>query len=80
MFLARDGTGRLAGVAQCWTSGFVKDLAVARDWRRRGLGRALMLRVFAAFAERGAPSVDLKVRAGNTAGRAFYDALGMRKV
>jgi ribosomal protein S18 acetylase RimI-like enzyme len=79
-FLAEDADG-LAGVAQCWTSGFVKDLAVHPRARKRGLGRALMLTVFAAFRARGWEHVDLKVQADNPSGAvALYRALGMEVV
>jgi ribosomal protein S18 acetylase RimI-like enzyme len=78
--LAVSKSGTAAGFAQCWTSGFVEDLAVARQWRRRGLGRCLLLEVFARFARRGMPHVDLKVRAGNIGALALYHSLGMTEV
>lgn len=78
--LACDGDGRLVGVAQCWTSAFVKDLAVHPQWRRCGVGRALLLQVFATFRRRGAPAVDLKVRVDNADALAFYESMGMRPV
>jgi len=49
VFLALEGA-EVIGVAQCWTSAFVKDLAVHPCARRRGVGRALMLAAFHAFA------------------------------
>lgn len=79
VFIAADGAGVL-GLAQCWTSAFVKDLVVHPEVRRRGLGRALMLTVFHAFAQRGMPHVDLKVRAENETAIALYRTLGMRIV
>ena len=36
------GEGRLAGVALCWTSAFLKDLAVRPDMRRLGIGENLL--------------------------------------
>jgi GNAT superfamily N-acetyltransferase len=78
--LACDANGALAGVAQCWTSAFVKDLAVHPRWRRRGVGRALLLQAFAVFKHRGAHAVDLKVEAGNDAAVALYQNVGMRAV
>jgi ribosomal protein S18 acetylase RimI-like enzyme len=76
-FIATDADV-LVGFAQCWTSGFVKDLAVHPDWRRRGLGRALMQTVFREFARRGATHVDLKVADDNPLDvAAFYRSLGM---
>src|SRR3954470_14538955 len=41
-FVAADEGGDILGVAQCWTSAFVKDLAVSPSARRRGLGSALL--------------------------------------
>lgn len=78
-FLAIDASG-VAGVAQCWTSAFVKDLAVLPRARRTGLARALMLTVFDAFEARGARSVSLKVREENAPARALYESLGMHVV
>lgn len=76
VFLAIDSEG-VAGMAQCWTSNFVKDLAVHPRARKRGIGRALMLTTFHAFAQRGASHVDLKVREDNANAVALYRALGM---
>ncbi len=79
VFIASDCDG-VAGLAQCWTSAFVKDLAVAPRLRRKGLGRALMLAAFEAFSGRGAAHVDLKVRADNAPAVALYESLGMRTI
>lgn len=79
VFIAMDGEG-VAGLAQCWTSSFVKDLAVAPRMRRKGLGRALMLTVFAEFTRRGAAHVDLKVREDNAGATALYHSLRMRTI
>jgi ribosomal protein S18 acetylase RimI-like enzyme len=79
VYVAVDGEG-VAGLAQCWTSAFVKDVAVAPRMRRKGLGRALMLNVFAEFAQRGAQHVDLKVREDNAGAIALYHSLRMRTV
>lgn len=79
--VAEDDDGRVVGVAQCWTSAFIKDLAVAPAWRRRGLGSALLLEAFRRFRERGAAHVDLKVEADNPSGAVrLYRAYGMRDV
>ena len=65
------------GMAQCWTSAFVKDLVVHPRAQRRGVGRALMLTAFQAFAERGARYVDLKVREENANAQRLYRDLEM---
>jgi ribosomal protein S18 acetylase RimI-like enzyme/uncharacterized damage-inducible protein DinB len=69
--------GPLAGVALCWSSGFVKDLVVAEAWRRRGLGEALVLAVLARYRARGAAAIELKVQADNPSGaERLYRRLG----
>ena len=79
VFLAFED-GQVVGMAQCWTSAFVKDLAVQPRARRRGIGRALMLSTFEAFAKRGAAHVDLKVREENETAFGLYQSLRMRIV
>ena len=75
-FTAWSG-GTLVGVAQCWTSAFVKDLAVHPAWRRRGVATGLLLTAFRIFRDRGASSVALKVQADNAVAICFYENLGM---
>lgn len=70
----------VVGMAQCWTSAFIKDLAVNPRARKRGVGRALMLTTFDAFAKRGAAHVDLKVREENETAQRLYQSLRMRIV
>jgi ribosomal protein S18 acetylase RimI-like enzyme len=73
--MAEDGS--VAGFVQCWTPGFVKDLAVAPHYRGKGVGAALMLHVFALFAARGLTYVDLKVEPAEEPARRLYARLGM---
>lgn len=73
--MAPDGS--MVGFVQCWTSNFVKDLAVAPAHRGKGVGAALMQHVFGLFAERGAPYVDLKVQEDEQPARRLYARLGM---
>jgi ribosomal protein S18 acetylase RimI-like enzyme len=72
--------GEIAGFVQCWTSDFVKDLAVSPDYRSLGLGTALMREMFSRFAGRGATFVDLKVGTENHGARRLYARLGMVEV
>ncbi|WP_291375791.1 GNAT family N-acetyltransferase [Devosia sp.] len=74
------GDGRVAGFIQCWTSNFIKDLAVAPTFRGRGIGAALMTHALGLFAKRGADYVDLKVEPENAAARRLYARLGMVEV
>ena len=76
-FLAEAEDGSLAGAALCWTSAFLKDLAVHEAWRGRGLGAALIHHVLGEFRGRGAPAVELKVASDNPSGaQRLYERLG----
>lgn len=80
-FIAADEEGRIVGVAQCWTSAFLKDLAVNPNRRGQGLGSALILEALQAFRQRGAPHVDLKVEADNPSGALrLYRSHGFEEV
>ncbi|WP_277933550.1 MULTISPECIES: GNAT family N-acetyltransferase [unclassified Pseudomonas] len=67
----------ILGVAQCWTSAFIKNLSVHPCAQGQGLGRALLLHSFQVFKQRGEPYVDLKVRESNLRARQLYESAGM---
>ena len=79
-FLVIDAQGKLAGAALCWTSAFLKDLAVHPTARRLGLGENLLRQVFRIFREKGASAVDLKVEADNADAIRLYERAGMYRV
>jgi ribosomal protein S18 acetylase RimI-like enzyme len=80
-FLAVDETGAVAGIAQCWTGSFLKDLAVRKEARRLGLGAALLTHCFAVFQRKGAAHLDLKVEIDNPTGALrLYERCGMKVV
>ncbi len=56
--------------------GWVYSLAVKRQCRRRGIGRALVRRLEQALATRGCLKVNLQVRSSNAGVVAFYEKLG----
>nr|WP_178115297.1 N-acetyltransferase [Pseudomonas sp. SWRI 103] len=70
----------ILGVAQCWTSAFIKNLSVHPCAQGQGLGRALLLHSFQIFKQRGEPYVDLKVMESNLRARRLYESAGMRFV
>jgi len=86
-FLAEDGD-RLAGIllarperAGDASLGWVSVLGVRRPWRRRGLGRALLLHAFGELRRRGKPRVGLGVDAESPTGAVrLYERAGMRVV
>jgi GNAT superfamily N-acetyltransferase len=59
--------------------GWVGILGVIRPWRRRGLGRALLLKAFQEFRARGFREVGLGVDAASLTGATrLYESVGMR--
>jgi ribosomal protein S18 acetylase RimI-like enzyme len=78
-FLA-EAEGELAAAALNWDDGYVKDLVVHPERRRRGLGESLMRHTFREFRRRGVERVTLKTDSVNpTEAWRLYERLGMRK-
>jgi mycothiol synthase len=79
-FVIRDGDD-LAGVVRNEArppAGYVGAIGVRRPWRGRGYGRALLLRSFGEFYERGLRRVTLGVDAANATGATqLYESVGM---
>jgi mycothiol synthase len=76
--------GEIGGVLQSSDSGieddegWVKNLAVLRAYRKRGLGEALLRRAFATYAAKGRAKAGLGVDMENpTAAARLYHAVGM---
>jgi mycothiol synthase len=80
LFIACDGD-ELAAVAHCkcaFGGGWVATIGVRPAWRRRGLGRALLLEAFSEFRRRGESAVRLGVDARNPTGATrLYESVGM---
>jgi ribosomal protein S18 acetylase RimI-like enzyme len=74
--IARDAEG-VIGVAQCWTSAYIKNLVVHPRMQGRGLGRALLLNAFKVFQQRREGFVDLKVLEDNRRAQRLYESAGM---
>jgi mycothiol synthase len=83
-FLATDRE-RIVGIALCrpyaeldTRMGWVSTLGVVREWRRRGLGRALLEHAFAEFHRRGLRKAGLGVDSANLTGAVeLYRRAGM---
>ena len=80
-FVATSGE-EIVGAALCpdyEDEGWVRQLAVRREWRRRGVGTALLRHAFAEFGLRGRTRTGLVVDSYNRTGaRAVYEEVGMR--
>jgi mycothiol synthase len=77
--LLEDG-GELVGVSLCRVygdEGWIDQIAVRRDHRGRGLGRALLLASFRRFRERGLRTAGLSTES-RTGARGVYERVGMR--
>lgn len=72
--------GEVVGFCVCWNSNYIKDLVVAPEVERRGIGAALLTTALAAFAARGATSVDLKTDVDNIKAQSLYRRLGFEIV
>jgi mycothiol synthase len=79
-FLA-ESRNELVGACLCFQypgEGWVRQLAVGKDWRNRGIGGALLRHAFQAFWRRGFLRVGLSVASDNPRAGQFYEGLGMR--
>ncbi len=60
-------------------TGRVLNIAVKKDYRRRGIGVSLMAFVFRHMKDDGMGRCKLETRESNFAARAMYELLGMRE-
>jgi len=77
-FVAEE-TGRIIGAVICGFDGrrgYLHHLAVAEDFRRRGVGRALAEKCKEVFKEKRIEKVHLFVYDDNHQAKAFWEALG----
>jgi mycothiol synthase len=84
-WLVAEVDGQIVGVLQSSDGGadagegWVRNLAVLRPYRRRGVGAALLRRAFATYAARGRTRAGLGVDLANpTRAARLYHAVGMR--
>lgn len=79
MFVAaRDGA--VVGLCHCWRGAFIKDVAVDRSMRGRGVGGALITEALLACRAFDAPFVDLKTDTDNLTAQSLYRRLGFEIV
>lgn len=82
--IEKQPEGRIAAYIVCWLLGgdelHIANIAVAPEFRRRGLARCLLAHALAAGAEVGAESAALEVRASNLAAQKLYTEFGFEVV
>jgi ribosomal protein S18 acetylase RimI-like enzyme len=79
LFFVAEIDGQVAGTVMGGYDGhrgWIYSLAVAPQFRRKGVGAALVRHVENALADRGCPKINLQVRASNAEVVAFYQKLG----
>lgn len=73
----------VVGFAVAWSvvdQAELGNVAVARSWRRRGIGEALVRDIVGRLSRRGVTDVFLEVRVGNRSARRLYDRLGFTEI
>ncbi len=78
-FFVAEWAGRITGyiiARKVGDKGHIIAIAVARDFRNRGIGRVLMETVEKALVEKGVREIWLEVRVSNKAAIKFYRKLG----
>ena len=78
-FLAKDDTGRAAGFCSVWLvvdELHINNLAVLPEFRRTGIGSALLTHVLRHGAGLGARRATLEVRQSNESARLLYERFG----
>ena len=84
-YVAHDGEQVIGMVTLCvfrtltGPKAYLDHLVVAPEWRRRGIGRALVDYVVQEAKKAGASRIDLTAGDAKPAGRALYAALGFRE-
>ncbi|MBQ2446602.1 MAG: ribosomal protein S18-alanine N-acetyltransferase [Oscillospiraceae bacterium] len=68
------------GSQSCPPEADVMNIAVSPDYRRQGIGEALMVALMDALLERGMESLTLEVRASNAPAIGLYTRLGFTEV
>ncbi len=74
--------GEVIGYGGMWfilDEAHITNVAVRRDWRMKGVGRALMLEILRRAILMGINSMTLEVRPSNTAARNLYTSLGFKE-
>ena len=79
VLVATDPSGRILGYISSWfilDEAEIHNIAVARDCRRRGIGRTLLAALLTLGNNAGIVSFTLEVRPSNTEARALYQSMG----
>lgn len=82
-FLVAIEENRVVGYVSALVHGnyaHIASIAVPKDYRRRGIGRALMSELIKSLKLRRIRTVSLEVRKSNTSAIRFYEILGFERM
>ncbi|KXB09638.1 hypothetical protein AKJ35_00515 [candidate division MSBL1 archaeon SCGC-AAA833F18] len=71
--------GYIIGVMRWGGTGHVLAVAVSPPYRRRGVGKSLMVNMMDRLQRKGASRIRIEVRASNTVAQSFYQKLNFRQ-
>jgi mycothiol synthase len=82
LWFIAESDGEIVGCVLCPNyedEGWIRQLAVSRDWRRRGLGTALLRQAMSELRRRGRREIGLVVDSWNRTGaKELYEHAGMK--
>lgn len=76
LMFGAEASGTVVGFCHCWRDAYIKNLVVHPDFRRRGLGSALLTVALRRFAQRGTPYAELETEVDNIKAQSLYRRLG----
>ncbi len=79
-FIAEEGEALGYVGIQISDGGYITNVAVAENARKKGVGKALMEKAAAYIKERGLPFLTLEVRVSNAPAIALYEKMGMENL
>jgi ribosomal-protein-alanine N-acetyltransferase len=83
VYLVCDCDGKIAGYCGMWTvlgEGNITNMAVAEEYRRKGIAAKLMEELLKRGHEKGVTIFFLEVRESNTAARTLYENAGFSQI
>ncbi|MCR5176692.1 MAG: ribosomal protein S18-alanine N-acetyltransferase [Anaerovibrio sp.] len=81
--LDESADNKIIGYVGCWIlayEGSITNVAIAPDYRRKGIGRKMLLKLIEEVKLRGVTALTLEARISNMAAIKLYEGLGFKSV